>query len=454
MWPNNPTKYDLVQRVLAPSDADRRDRRLTYWQTDVKNLHFTYALLKYASDRRYLLGEKYFERGKTTFKDYGLLDEHFHPTESGFAFIGAVETLLAQKPALFEDDVNPFELEYLLHRLLYENGARTAYNSIEKIFEVLPSLRVEDFDSIVTLVRINNSDQTLKHFGALSTEAKNQLYGELDELLKDLKENGGLHAVKDHVRPEWQPFLEVLSRGALGHQGDGYYRAAQLLKAQLLLKVRVRLQTNGPSTLEELYDPFRKNISKRSFAGLLRLDSQIKEIEGQYLFSMDEASLASRTLTEDESQFAEEMEMQRIEAQTVEFTEEERTRRILGRLQAAERAPIITVPAGAGHQRTHEVRHVRNPQTSAAMRLYFKNVCQLCGFDGATEYGVGFSEVDHALDEIADTQNNRPSNLVVLCPNCHEAKTRGVIVFSDGGDHFITTNAHTDQAKNIPKFIP
>lgn len=452
MWPKK--KYELLQRVLAKPSTDWRNRRLTYWQTDIKNLHFVYQLLKYASDNSYAEGEKWFVRNKSNYQEWGLLDSKYHPTEAGLLFLQTAERLLAEDPEYFKKDVDPFELEYLFHKILYQTKAREVFSSVENVLKLIPDLHVDDFDAIVSLVRIDNSDQTLQNYAALSSTERKIVYNQLDEILTELIAGGGLNKVKGVVSPDWAENLEVLSRGALGHQGDGYYRAGLLFKAHILLNTLLKLQKDGGSfTLDQLYSPFSKNISRDTFVSLLKFEPQIKQENGLYGYSREATVITEFSPIEEKAALIEENEVQKIKSETLDLSEEEIEKKLLERLKTAERTPVITVPVGAGRKRTSEIRHMRDPKTSATMRLYFKDICQRCGFDGRTEFGVGISEVDHAIDEIADVQNNKPSNLVVLCPNCHEAKTKGILIFADGGDCFVVKNMHTGEEAKIKKLI-
>ncbi|WP_186445913.1 HNH endonuclease [Paenibacillus cremeus] len=44
--------------------------------------------------------------------------------------------------------------------------------------------------------------------------------------------------------------------------------------------------------------------------------------------------------------------------------------------------------------------------------------CQICGFSGKEEYGESVIEAHH-IEEFSLTQNNKPDNILILCPNHH-----------------------------------
>ena len=75
----------------------------------------------------------------------------------------------------------------LFHKLLYQTNAQEVFASIENVLRLIPDLNVDDFESIVSLVRINNSDQTLQNYAALSSEEKKIVYNQLNEILAELK---------------------------------------------------------------------------------------------------------------------------------------------------------------------------------------------------------------------------------------------------------------------------
>jgi 5-methylcytosine-specific restriction protein A len=44
--------------------------------------------------------------------------------------------------------------------------------------------------------------------------------------------------------------------------------------------------------------------------------------------------------------------------------------------------------------------------------------CQICGFNSMTEYGESIVEAHH-IEEFSITQNNKPKNILIVCPNHH-----------------------------------
>ncbi len=444
MWPKDPTKYDLITQVVhAPEDPWRR---LTYWQTDVKNLHFAYQLLKYAHDHHYTAGENWYKRSRKKFTEYRLLNIAGRPSRAGLRFLRQVEERLTENQDFFKKNVNPFEFEYLFHKQLYETGAHEVFGNLQNLLALVPDIHTDDLESIVSVVAINNNDATLEHFRALNKAERKLLFKEITDLQKEMKSAGGKIKTKRVARPTWLSYVDLVSVGSLGNQNDGYYRAASLLRAHILLLTLIRVREGGVLTFEELYTPFRSNIAEDSFRLLLRTEAEIKEVEGGYQYAPNR-KVALEEIYEEEVKG----EIQKIKYETFALTDEEKLEKIRAQLRSAERTPIVTVPRGQGRRRVTTVRHVRDPKVSALMRSYFKDICQFCGFDGNDEYGIGIAEVDHAIDEIATTQNNRPSNLVVLCPNCHTAKTKGIVKFVDCGDHFNAQNTFTGTEKRIDK---
>lgn len=353
---------------------------------------------------------------------------------------------LAREPDLFEREVNPFALEYLFHKELHEAGASEVFDNLQTLLRIVPGIRVDDMRSIVSVVSINNSDATLREFESLDPGLKSEFFGQLIALQKDLHESGGLRKASQVARSEWIPYMELISNGSLGHQNDGYHRAASLLRAHILLLTFLTVREGGTHTLESLHAPFQSNIEEDVFSKLLEFEPQIQRVAGLFRFMPNVGEMPEVEPEEDVGG-----QIEKIRYETRELTDVERSADIRRRLRLAEASPVVTVPRGEGRSVTSSVRHRRDANTSALMRLYFKDVCQHCGFDGNSEYGAGIAEVDHAIDEIAVTQNNRPSNLIVLCRNCHGAKTKGFITITDHGDHFIAKNNFTGREKRIDK---
>ncbi|MBX9744081.1 MAG: HNH endonuclease, partial [Chlamydiales bacterium] len=285
-------------------------------------------------------------------------------------------------------------------------------------------------------------------FHALTKDQKKAFFKEITAVQKEMEEAGGMIKTKAAASPEWLPYVDLISRGALGHQNDGYQRAAALLRAHILLLVLIKMrdQADEVFAFEELHAPFRLNIAEDAFRQLLRAEPEIEETGGVYRYVPNRKAALEEIYEENVGS-----EIQKIKYENLALTEEEKLEKIKDRLRTAEKSPIVTTSRVKARERTVLIRHVRDPKTSALMRLYYKDVCQLCGFNGNNEYGIGIAEVDHAVHEISKTQNNRPSNLIVLCPNCHAAKTKGVIVISDHDDHFIAKNTFSGSEKRINK---
>ena len=74
------------------------------------------------------------------------------------------------------------------------------------------------------------------------------------------------------------------------------------------------------------------------------------------------------------------------------------------------------------------------------------NTCQVCGCSCGNEHGVSIAEAHH-IKKFSLTQNNKPENILILCPNhhrlIHKSKAfidiySGIITYGDGSnDKFI-----------------
>ena len=52
------------------------------------------------------------------------------------------------------------------------------------------------------------------------------------------------------------------------------------------------------------------------------------------------------------------------------------------------------------------------------LKRCYKGQCQLCGQNVGEEFGKDIVEAHH-IEPFSKTQNNDPTNIVILCPNCH-----------------------------------
>lgn len=66
------------------------------------------------------------------------------------------------------------------------------------------------------------------------------------------------------------------------------------------------------------------------------------------------------------------------------------------------------------------VKKIRRYQQSVIKRLkdQYATTCQLCGWSSLADYGVDISEAHH-IEHFSKTMNNKPSNIVILCPSHH-----------------------------------
>lgn len=66
------------------------------------------------------------------------------------------------------------------------------------------------------------------------------------------------------------------------------------------------------------------------------------------------------------------------------------------------------------------VKKIRRYQQSVIKRLKEKYAgkCQICGWSSLDEFGVDISEAHH-IEHFSKTMNNKPSNIVIVCPTHH-----------------------------------
>lgn len=90
---------------------------------------------------------------------------------------------------------------------------------------------------------------------------------------------------------------------------------------------------------------------------------------------------------------------------------------------------------GAGKLITHEIRERNQRVVKEAKRLFQKShdgelFCEICGFNFKTVYGKigdGFIEAHHivSLSTTSGEHEIKPSDFVMVCPNCHKMLHRG-----------------------------
>lgn len=74
------------------------------------------------------------------------------------------------------------------------------------------------------------------------------------------------------------------------------------------------------------------------------------------------------------------------------------------------------------------------------MKKRANNTCQICGCNCGNEHGISIAEAHH-IKKFSLTQNNKPENILILCPNhhrlIHKSKAvidieAGIIIYGDG----------------------
>lgn len=61
---------------------------------------------------------------------------------------------------------------------------------------------------------------------------------------------------------------------------------------------------------------------------------------------------------------------------------------------------------------------VLNKKTIDKLKKLYENTCQFCGGSFGEEYGCSILE-GHHIDYFSETENSQPSNILIICPNCH-----------------------------------
>lgn len=81
----------------------------------------------------------------------------------------------------------------------------------------------------------------------------------------------------------------------------------------------------------------------------------------------------------------------------------------------------------------------RKYQRSIIMNLkaQYRGTCQICGWSALDEFGVDISEAHH-IEHFSKSLNNKPSNIVVLCPNHHTLVHASEAIFDADTREFVT----------------
>jgi predicted HNH restriction endonuclease len=73
------------------------------------------------------------------------------------------------------------------------------------------------------------------------------------------------------------------------------------------------------------------------------------------------------------------------------------------------------------------------------LKIYYGGNCQICGDNLGSQYGVDLSEAHH-IEYFSISMNNKPDNLIVLCPNHHRLIHKTNPTFDKGEKMFVFPN--------------
>lgn len=439
MWPSNENKFLLVKRV-----ADFNTKKLmifTPGDTTVKNLNLSRFLLKYASDHTFMKGENYYVRSKKGFKAKGLLDSNYNLNEYGNLFLKELELHNAKTPD-FSGNKNPFHLEILLYLISSYVGTTNYHNNIEIIFKYAKDYNIDQLDEITSLQWIFTSELAVKRYFALSITERMELKKQLEELKKEL--NRGKLKTLNSCRPGWNDFLEAFSSGLIGKQNDSFYRATSFLKIKILEKIaNSSIKYNDSDTQ---YEKFKNLLTKDSFMKLLpHIKSFFKYANILNRLDKNKLDIQEDLITNTEFKIAEKF--------LQSMSDDDKFKIAIERLKKSEQKPILNKGRAIITKKQYENQNKRCAETKAALLIAKGYKCQICGYSFESDYGTKKGVSVHHISKINTVENNRPSNLLIVDPNCHEMIERNIIQIEKDDSDLIIKNTYTGKSFVIKQNI-
>jgi predicted restriction endonuclease len=91
-----------------------------------------------------------------------------------------------------------------------------------------------------------------------------------------------------------------------------------------------------------------------------------------------------------------------------------------------------------------------NKKVIVDLKEKYQYRCQICGESSVGEYGVSVAEAHH-MEQFSLTQNNKPDNIMILCPSHHRIihkanglfnKKEKIIEYDNGRIDSLTLNYH------------
>lgn len=445
-WPRDPSKYVIIPKVVDfKSD---KIFRFTLWQTDIKNIHFTFWALGYAKNSTSVRGKEYYKRGRHFLNSIGLLNDKGALSREGTFFLNKCFLYEKEDPGYFNDDVNPFELEKDLYEIALRAGNREYRDNIDVILRYASNFNVDDIGEIITLQRIYNSKTSIVNYFSLDKKARFLLTKELENLTKDFMSGGRFNKLKNNCMVGWDNFLVAFSKGMLGFQNDGYYRGQNFIKCRILELVE-ELVRKAPYTFDinGLYKFHKTYISKSSFNDLVKQSVVLGVKDG--LFFMKETiikQLAQQEIIEDSESTLQATKV--VHSELLGLTEQEKIKELEKKLAELEKIAAIQRGKKTDIKVTTSKQNRRCRRAGALLLERLDYTCQICRYTFEKEYGVRWNVVHH-VDPIRTIQDNRPSNLLVVDPNCHAMIECGRIEIKKIGDFLLIKNIFTNKTKKI-----
>ncbi len=99
----------------------------------------------------------------------------------------------------------------------------------------------------------------------------------------------------------------------------------------------------------------------------------------------------------------------------------------------------------------------RDPSVKSALLRSCPKACFICGYCKQDSSGAVLVQGAHIKDNAKNTANDRPENMILLCPNHHVEYDRGIIDFDTEG---IIHTLRPDDPENgktmafYPKYVP
>jgi hypothetical protein len=439
-FPQNPSDYPLLERVIDFSE--RRLHDLHYGSTDLRNLTLVFDHLKSIKEGKQSGMASRLER----FRFIKKLGNRYILTNTANEFL-----------AKFKRDNIPkiyIQAVYFLYKnIILERGVKNneMFHNIEFLLNKVRNFNIESLGQIEFFQQIFNSETTINNFINLSENEQKEFKIQFEKLRREFKQTyDTIHrqlarttkgqkiqtvpyikrTFNFHQNGKWENVLDFISDGEF--QKDAWVKIQGTIKAHILLKTLQKMREEGYEKnwkLDELHTQFQNNLSKSVFERLLQLEQDIqKNSDGTYCLLTTPIPLEE----------AEERAEKELEEEEKDIPNEELDKRILKIFQNYSKNINIKRVHVEGEKTPRDIK------TSLAIRRLYDYTCQVCNtqikksgwrsdMKRKEAFKFLYAETAHIKKVGRTVENDVPSNMLCLCPNCHKKLDYGAykIIFDD-----------------------